>query len=57
MSYAKVYFNEDEFTEALDKLSMKFFGHINWEYVESGFDNEYYTFKFNVRPPEEEFDV
>ena len=28
-----VYFNEDEFSKALDKISMDFFGHTNWEFV------------------------
>lgn len=55
MSYpAKVYFNEDEFSDALDELSRKFFGHTNWEFVKSGFNKEYYMFKFNVRPAKEE---
>jgi hypothetical protein len=52
MGLYTLYFNENEFSEALDKISMDFFGHTNWEFVK-GEKGKSYTFKFNVQKPKE----
>jgi len=56
VSYIEVYFYENEFSEALDKISMDFFGHTNWEYV-TGEKGKSYTFKFNVQPSKKNKEV
>jgi hypothetical protein len=50
---AETYFDEKEFSKALDKISMDFFGHSNWEYVR-GENHRFYVFKFNVPYPMED---
>ena len=53
MRESPFYFDEKEFSEALDKLSMDFFGHTNWEFV-TGKKRRYYVFKFTVPYPMED---
>tara|TARA_R100001015_G_C4587330_1_gene143135 strand:+ start:272 stop:436 length:165 start_codon:yes stop_codon:yes gene_type:complete len=52
---AETYFDEKEFSKALDKISMDFFGHTNWEYVR-GEKRRFYVFKFNVPYPMEDLE-
>lgn len=52
-NYKEIKMNDDDFSEELDSLSLKAFGHTNWEYHEDT-DLKKFVIVFNVKEEDTE---